>query len=210
MTFASDERSALAQILLEVGPDAPTLCEGWATGDLITHLWMRERTPWLLAKGLLMPGDSVTDQMLAVRDKYPYTRLVKEWRDRPKLPSPLAIDAIDAAMNSSENYIHHEDVRRAGDGPAEPRQLAPENERVLRRVIARMSPLLLRKASVGVRLVDDHGSTLERRRGSDELVRVEGPVGELVLFLFGRTTVARVDVTGEPDAVDRLTSSLGV
>ncbi|WP_461013210.1 maleylpyruvate isomerase N-terminal domain-containing protein, partial [Trueperella pyogenes] len=42
MSFSSDERRRLADLLLAKGPDAPTLCEGWFTRDLAAHLWIRE------------------------------------------------------------------------------------------------------------------------------------------------------------------------
>ena len=44
-TLARAERHALCDLLIEVGPDAPTLCEGWSTFDLAAHLVVRERRP---------------------------------------------------------------------------------------------------------------------------------------------------------------------
>ena len=45
MSVAQRERAALVEILRAVGPDAPTLCEGWTTRDLVAHLVVRERRP---------------------------------------------------------------------------------------------------------------------------------------------------------------------
>ena len=45
MSIASRERAALADLLVELGPDAPTLCAGWDTRDLAAHLAVRERRP---------------------------------------------------------------------------------------------------------------------------------------------------------------------
>src|SRR5262249_33102419 len=45
VSYARDERTALCALLGETGPGAPTLCEGWRTGDLAAHLVMRERRP---------------------------------------------------------------------------------------------------------------------------------------------------------------------
>jgi len=44
MTASIDvrERLELCDLLLELGPDAPTLCEGWTTADLAAHLVLRE------------------------------------------------------------------------------------------------------------------------------------------------------------------------
>lgn len=43
MTAARRERRALVATFREVGPQAPTLCEGWNTTDLAAHLVVRER-----------------------------------------------------------------------------------------------------------------------------------------------------------------------
>ena len=42
---AQTMRRELCDALLTVGPDAPTLCEGWTTRDLATHLIVRETRP---------------------------------------------------------------------------------------------------------------------------------------------------------------------
>src|ERR1700730_2184013 len=49
------ERAALCDLFLQVGPDAPTLCEGWDTYDLAAHLVIRERKP-LSGPDLVMGG----------------------------------------------------------------------------------------------------------------------------------------------------------
>ena len=37
------ERHELSDLLDQLGPDEPTLCEGWTTADLAAHLVVRER-----------------------------------------------------------------------------------------------------------------------------------------------------------------------
>ena len=44
-TPATLERRRFADALLEVGPDAPTLCDGWSTRDLAAHVVLRDRRP---------------------------------------------------------------------------------------------------------------------------------------------------------------------
>src|SRR5262245_9679824 len=44
-SFYRRERAALCDLLDRVGPDRPTLCEGWTTNDLAAHLWVRESDP---------------------------------------------------------------------------------------------------------------------------------------------------------------------
>jgi uncharacterized protein (TIGR03085 family) len=53
--LAQLERSRLCDLFLEVGPDQPTLCEGWTTADLAAHLVIRERRPDA-APGILVGG----------------------------------------------------------------------------------------------------------------------------------------------------------
>ena len=45
MNLAHTERAALADLFAALGPDQPTLCEGWDTQDLLIHLLIRERSP---------------------------------------------------------------------------------------------------------------------------------------------------------------------
>ncbi len=53
-SVARAERAALADLMLEVGPDSPTLCGDWTTRDLAAHLVLRERRPE--AAGLVVPA----------------------------------------------------------------------------------------------------------------------------------------------------------
>src|ERR1700753_1453307 len=52
--YAQAERTALCDLFLELGPQAPTLCEGWTTRDLAAHLVVRDRRPDG-AIGILVP-----------------------------------------------------------------------------------------------------------------------------------------------------------
>ena len=49
-SVAATERADLCDLFRAVGPDAPTLCEGWTTRDLAAHLVVRERRPDAVAK----------------------------------------------------------------------------------------------------------------------------------------------------------------
>ena len=52
--YAQLERHALADTMLAVGPDAPTLCDPWRVRDLAAHLILRETRPDLAA-GMFVP-----------------------------------------------------------------------------------------------------------------------------------------------------------
>ena len=52
--YAQIERQELCDLFESVGPDHPTLCEGWTAADLAAHLVLRENS--LKAFGLVVPG----------------------------------------------------------------------------------------------------------------------------------------------------------
>ena len=52
--YAQIERQELCDLFESVGPDHPTLCEGWSSADLAAHLVLRESS--LKAIGLVVPG----------------------------------------------------------------------------------------------------------------------------------------------------------
>ncbi len=77
--LAQLERGRLCDLFLEVGPDSPTLCEGWTTADLAAHLVIRERKP-LAAPGIVAGGrlgEYSEKVRLATRDGASFTDLVE-------------------------------------------------------------------------------------------------------------------------------------
>jgi uncharacterized protein (TIGR03085 family) len=112
------ERAQLCDLFLELGPEAPTLCEGWATVDLAAHLVMREHDP---RSGLaILGGDRFNglEEKLLTRNKAKgYEKLVERLRSGPPLV-PWRLPGLRTLLNLNEWYVHHEDVRRAnGHGP---------------------------------------------------------------------------------------------
>jgi uncharacterized protein (TIGR03085 family) len=205
VNLARKERDALCLLLSEKGPDAPTLCEGWATRDLAAHLVLRERRPDA-SLGIL--GGPLAGYTARVQNKiaqqHDYTHLITMIRQGPPLFSLFALPGVDEAANAGEYYVHHEDVRRGTPG-TEPRQLdAAVQDALWRRLgIAR---LLLRKAPCGVALQrsDAPGTQPITAKRGTPVVTVTGTPGELTLWAFGRTSAARVQLDGDSDAVTRL------
>jgi uncharacterized protein (TIGR03085 family) len=202
-TPAGRERAALAALFDEVGPDAPTLCEGWATRDLAAHLVLRERRPDA-AIGIVVRAFSKhtahVQERLAAQD---WPGLVDRLRNGPPMLSPTRIDALDRIANSIELFVHHEDVRRAA-AVWEPRDLDPELIGDLHSALRRMAKLLTRRSPVGVELQPTDGPALIVAKAANPSVTVRGPVGELVLFVYGRADHAQVELDGPADAVERL------
>ena len=196
---ARTERQNLCDLFLEVGPDAPTLCEGWTTRDLAAHLVVRETRPdaagGILVKRLAPYGDRVRDKV-ADRD---WEALVNTVRNGPPRLSPMRIGALDKLTNTLEFFVHLEDVRRAR-GDAGPRQLAPDVEATLLNALRRGGRLMARKAPCGLTATPTGGSTVMLHKGSP-VVDIAGDTGEIVLFLYGRTTAARVQLSGPAESV---------
>src|SRR5690606_22003031 len=145
------ERAALCDLFDEVGPDAPTLCEGWNTHDLAAHLWIRETDP-LGAPGLLVrPLAGLTERRMAeTKQRWEYAELVDRLRHGPARLSVFAIPGIDDAANPAEFFAHHEDVRRAGEVPLPHRELGEEVEDWMWRRLKLLGRAFFRRAPVGV------------------------------------------------------------
>ena len=113
MNPAQSERHALCNLFLEVGPDAPTLCEGWNTRDLAAHIIVRESRPdaagGILIKPLAAYGEKVR-KGVALRD---WKSLVEAIRNGPPRLSPMRLTFLDRLTNTLEFFVHLEDVRRA-------------------------------------------------------------------------------------------------
>ncbi len=206
---AHQERIALCDLLDELGPDAPTLCEGWTTRDLAAHLVARESRPDAIP-GLLIPGVlSAWTKRLEddIREQHDYAELVRRIRTGPPLLGPMGLPLLREVANIHEFFVHHEDVRRPNGGG--PRRLSTDLEEALWRRLRLIAPYLLRR-------VDGIGITLVRRgRGAatftpcsgEPMVRLEGRAGELFLYLFNRRSDAAVTVRGPADAVARLAAT---
>jgi uncharacterized protein (TIGR03085 family) len=196
--YSRSERIALADLLEERGPDAPTLCEGWATADLAAHLVVRERRPDASLGIMASPLAGWTANVQAsAKKRYGYRQLVQMVRQGPPFWSPLR--PIDALANTVEYFVHHEDVRRATPG-WQPRALDPGLEDVLTKRLG-FAKTLLRKAPVGVLLRLSDGTEPVSTTAGDPVVTITGTGPELLLCAFGRQSAADVDYAGPDDAV---------
>ena len=208
-TPATLERRRFADELAQVGPDAPTLCKGWDAKDLAAHVILRESRPDA-AIGVVTPFLSgyagKVQGKIADRE---FSSLVDDIRSGPPIWWPTRIDTLDRLANTTEFFVHLEDLRRAKPD-WEPRELDAELEADLAGALKRMAKLFARKAPAGVVLVPDGGAEIVAK-SADPTVRVSGPVGELVLWIFGRQAHSRVEYDGPADAVAALAeASFGI
>ncbi|MFB4275000.1 MULTISPECIES: TIGR03085 family metal-binding protein [unclassified Nonomuraea] len=209
MTHARGERAALCDLLDRLGPDAPTLCTGWTTYDLAAHLVLRERRPDAMGGIALKPLAGYTASVQnGLKARHPYPELVGLVRKPGGVYGLLP--ALDEAVNTLEYFVHHEDVRRAQPS-WEPRELTDDFERLIWKRVSAGARLMLRRSPVGVVLHRlGGGVTLGGPRGGSR-VEVTGRAAELLMFCFGRQRHARVELTGEPEAVSALrAATLGV
>lgn len=201
-THAKRERLLLADLLETAGPDAPTLCEGWKTRDLASHVVVRERR--MDAAGGILLG-ALKDRRERVQAEFaskPYEELIQLIRTGPPRMSPFGIKQLDEAVNTVEFYVHAEDVRRA-EPDWTPRELDRVFEDALWSRLEKAARLLGRKAPVGLVLRRTNGQTAVAHGGTP-VVTVTGEPGELTMFAFGRRDVARVELEGDKEAIARL------
>lgn len=209
-TAAHDERLRFCDTLLDVGPDAPTLCDGWDARDLAAHVVVRERRPDGAAGVVIKPLAGYTEKVQSKVATSEWTELVDTVRQGPPKWSPMRLGAVDRAANTIEFFVHHEDLRRVSE-PWEPRELPGGLVDDLHTGLARAVKLIARKAPAGLVLepTDGHGAIVAKK--GEPSVTVRGPVGELVLFVYGRQDHARVELDGEPAAVEAMrAASFGV
>jgi uncharacterized protein (TIGR03085 family) len=182
------ERSGICELFVELGPDAPTLCEGWTTADLAAHLVLREhfhRWP---------------DAKLAAEKAKGFPALVA--RLRAGAPAiPWRTPWLRNVLLGLEYFIHHEDVRRANG--LEPRPAMPDLEAVSWRMTGYSAKRIAKRIRpYGLELVRPDGA--KKRFGSGEMATLTGPASELILYMGGRRATAQVTLSGDPDAVATL------
>jgi uncharacterized protein (TIGR03085 family) len=186
----------------EVGPNAPTLCAGWSSRDLVAHLVLRESRP--AALGIAVPPLAAwTEHSQNTLSRGDYGKLVERFRGGPPLLSVMRLPHADAAMNTFEHFVHHEDVRRAtSDWTA--RDLSATDQATLWQQLARRARWYLRSTPVPLQLVAPGIGVIEVGQGEDDPVTLTAAPSELVLYVHGRREHADVHITGERAARDEL------
>lgn len=201
--LAQLERVSLCSTFTRVGPEAPTLCDGWTARDLAAHLVLRERRPDAAA-GMLVPA--LAEHTQRVQEQYadmPWAALVDLVRQGPRGWSPIRVPGVDDAVNLAEFFVHHEDVLRAQPEwvPGGNRVLAAEEADALWLRLRQAGQLLLRRSPVGVLLeCTGYGQKQVKSPTRAGTVVLSGAPGELMLYAFGRGEVADVRIEGEDEA----------
>ena len=113
---------------------------------------------------------------------------------------------VDRFANLTENFVHHEDVRRGG-GEGFPRALPKETRDALWRATGFASRGLIIPSGPTVRLVRTDGAggdgdTVTVGRGTPD-VTVTGAAPELTLWVFGRDKACDLTFAGPVEKVAR-------
>jgi uncharacterized protein (TIGR03085 family) len=199
--FASSERQGLCDTFERVGPDVPTLCFPWLSRDLAAHLVVRERRPDVTA-GIWLPA--LAARLERVQNGYAawqWPRLINEVRSGPPAWSPTSLARVDEAINTTEFFVHHEDVLRGSPGWSA-RELPADLESALWGIVSKIGRLHFARARVGVVLVAPaHGRRQAHAMTDLGTAMVTGTPGELLLYSIGRRDVALVDVSGPEEAL---------
>ena len=198
-------RSSLAEVLLDAGPDAPTLCSGWTARDLAAHLVVREHRPDA-AIGIVVPAFARhTSRVQAAVAARSFVDVVADFAAGPPLLSPFRIPVVAELADPAEFAIHREDVRRAEPGwqPLPPNPVLFD---VLWQRLRTIGALTTRRSPVGIRIVriDAPGNVVVNRRTPQVILR--GDPLEILLRLSGRSEV-QLEVLGDEAAVRTFNAS---
>ena len=162
---------------------------------------VRERRPasW---PGILLEGgrlEKATRLAMAAELARGYDRVIRRIRSGP--PRLLRSTPLRYAADLAEFTIHHEDVRRA-------QGLGPRNDRLdleygIWTLLERLAPLMVTKARLRPVSLNLRAPGFGERavgRG-DRRVAITGQPVELLLYLYGRTSAAQVEILGRPHHV---------
>lgn len=200
-TLAREERAQLCDLLEQVGPDAPTLCEGWDAKDLAAHLVVREGRPDASLGILVGPLAAWTERVQNGAASEPFDKLVRLVRNGPPIWSAFRLPLVDGQANTVEFFVHLEDVRRAQPG-WEPRELSDELTEFLWDRLRSSGRMLFGKLKCGVQLqrTDVPDAEPVKVRNGEPVVTLVGDPAELTMLAFGRKE-HRAQMTGDPEAI---------
>lgn len=195
--LARRERNALAALLRQVGPQAPTLCGEWTTRDLTAHIVVRERrldaTP-----GILLPALAPRlERIQATYAAQDFDELVDVMEVGPPKLSPFSL--LEKQTNTSEFLVHHEDVLRCMPD-YQPRTFSDADNAEIWAIACGIGAATGRKARVGLTLATDTGKERVVKKKPGPHVTVTGTAMEILMWVFGRDAV-HVEYSGDADAI---------
>jgi uncharacterized protein (TIGR03085 family) len=204
--LAATERVSLSDLLDRVGPDAPTLCEGWTTRDLTAHLVVREGRPDAVLGIVIRPLSGWTARVQKKFAGTDFITLVSRLRGGPPIWSLFRVHAVGEILNNVEFFVHHEDVRRAMPS-WEPRVLDSATTALLWKRSTQMAKRVLRSAPGGIELVRSDTGQRHTVRAGQPMLTLTGAPQELLMYMFGRRDHAKVTREGDAEGLPVLERS---
>ena len=199
--FDAQERLELCVLFAELGPFVPTLLDGWIAKDLAAHIVLRERD-LIAGPCIVLPGRFqrfAERRRAGLAESKDFAWLVTRIRSGPPIGF-FRSGWVRSLANLNEFFVHHEDLRRANGLGS--RTLAPALDAALWRNVRRSSRYLTRRLrDAGLDMEWPGTGEQMSVRSGEPRARLSGPPGELLLYIFGRQTVAQVEVNGSPEAV---------
>ena len=205
------EREALCDLFLELGPDAPTLCEGWDTIDLAGHLYVREHS---LKGGVGIIVSRVSDwHDDAIARTKDASRTRRSWRRcgsaRRSGRSACSTARSTCRRCSCTTRTPAVVSTRRPDRPTRSPSSRPRSWTMLHRT-HRFTTMKVKGVHLDLVNSEHPDDTIHCGHG-DETVQVVGRPGEIILYLLGRTEAAHVELVGTDAAVATLEAcSLGI
>jgi uncharacterized protein (TIGR03085 family) len=197
--LARRERALLADLFTELGPDEPTLDEGWRTRDLLSHLIVRDGRPDVAVAAALPPLRGRAERVVRQLQQRPWAQQVQRYRSGPPGWNPMGWGKLDELANGVEMFVHHEDARR-GQPDWQPRDLDAAATAELRTALrGPFLRLVLRRCPVGLVADTGDGDPIVLRKGTPRVTLVGAP-GEVVLWATGRDAVV-LELAGDAEAV---------
>ena len=193
--WAFHERRHLVQLMRDLGPDAPTLCEGWSTKDLAAHIAIRERRPDAAIGIIAKAASRHTNNVMASYANKPWKELLHLVEEGAPIWNPLGLPNLDSAVNLFEMFVHHEDVRRAASDWKQ-RSLHAELDDALWKRMASSGKLMWRRAKVGIVLDNGTSQIVVKSASNGRTVMISGSTADLVLLTYGRKAIS-VDYSGD-------------
>jgi uncharacterized protein (TIGR03085 family) len=198
------ERVRFTDLLLELGPDAPTLCEGWVARDLAAHMVVIEHPEAWVGGGSwrrFALANRLHDRVMDQQRSLPWAEQVDRVRRGP-IFGPFGWRAVRERMYIREYLIHHEDLRRAN--ALGPRTGVPELQAMAWKKATTVGKIGLKRAPLpkgyGLELANPNGERAVVVKGTPT-VTIHGDPMELLLYAFGRCSAAAVRIEGPDDAV---------
>ena len=196
-SIAAHERALLCALAQQLGPDAPTLCEGWTVKDLVVHLLLREGHP--ASVGIMVqPLQGLLDRATSKASREDFSTLVTNAPPRTRRstrPSPCRSSGRWRTCWSTTS------TTRTSAGPSRPGSPATSRSRTedgiwqpLRHLGRGVMMLQSPVAVVAER--SDTGDRHVLKKGDREVV-VRGLPSEIALYAYGRKAQARVELLGD-------------